>query len=271
MEDIEEASMKVMAGPEKKSRVVTPEEKKLTAYHEAGHAVAGFYCKHHPRVHEITIIPRGQAGGYTMYLPEKDRSYVTKGEMFEDIVSSLGGRVAEQLILEDISTGASNDLQQATNIARQMITRYGFSERLGPVVYGTSQEETFLGRDLGQGRVTADHRCRDRQRDPRYHRWSLRDLPPHLTEHRPAPCAGKGSDGARKAQRGAVQHHYGRRHPASLRGGCKARAGTGRPDRAACPVQPAEPAETAERAEPAEQAEPAQPEMPQPDAPEQQD
>ena len=139
-------------GPEKKSRVVTPEEKKLTAYHEAGHAVAGFYCKHHPRVHEITIIPRGQAGGYTMYLPEKDRSYVTKGEMFEDIVSSLGGRVAEQLILEDISTGASNDLQQATNIARQMITKYGFSERLGPVVYGTSQEETFLGRDLGQGK-----------------------------------------------------------------------------------------------------------------------
>ena len=152
MEDIEEASMKVMAGPEKKSRVVTPEEKKLTAYHEAGHAVAGFYCKHHPRVHEITIIPRGQAGGYTMYLPEKDRSYVTKGEMFEDIVSSLGGRVAEQLILDDISTGASNDLQQATSIARQMITRYGFSERLGPVVYGTSQEETFLGRDFAQGK-----------------------------------------------------------------------------------------------------------------------
>ena len=152
MEDIEEASMKVMAGPEKKSRVVTAEEKKLTAYHEAGHAVAGFYCKHHPRVHEITIIPRGQAGGYTMYLPEKDRSYVTKGEMFEDIVSSLGGRVAEQLILDDISTGASNDLQQATNIARQMITKYGFSERLGPVVYGTSQEETFLGRDFTQGK-----------------------------------------------------------------------------------------------------------------------
>ena len=152
MAELNEAVIKVIAGPEKKSRVVIERERKLTAYHEAGHAVAGFYCKHHPRVHEITIIPRGQAGGYTMYLPEKDRSYVTKGEMFEDIVSSLGGRVAEQLILDDISTGASNDLQQATNIARQMITKYGFSERLGPVVYGTSQEETFLGRDLGQGK-----------------------------------------------------------------------------------------------------------------------
>ena len=156
MEDIEEASMKVMAGPEKKSRVVTAEEKKLTAYHEAGHAVAGFYCKHHPRVHEITIIPRGQAGGYTMYLPEKDRSYVTKGEMFEDIVSSLGGRVAEQLILEDISTGASNDLERATSTARSMVTRYGFSEKLGPIVYGNDQNEVFLGRDLGSSRDYSD-------------------------------------------------------------------------------------------------------------------
>ena len=152
MAEIEEASMKVIAGPEKRSRVVTPEEKRLTSYHEAGHAVAGYYCKHHPRVHEITIIPRGQAGGYTMYLPEKDRTYVTKGEMFEDIVSALGGRVAEQLILDDISTGASSDLQSATDTARKMVTRYGFSERLGPVVYGTPQEETFLGRDFGQGK-----------------------------------------------------------------------------------------------------------------------
>ena len=152
MAEIEEASIKVIAGPEKKSRVVTPEEKKLTAYHEAGHAVAGFYCKHHPKVHEITIIPRGQAGGYTMYLPEKDRSYVTKGEMYEDIVSSLGGRVAEQIILDDISTGASSDLESATNTARNMVMRYGFSERLGPVVYGTREEETFLGRDFSQGK-----------------------------------------------------------------------------------------------------------------------
>jgi cell division protease FtsH len=152
MAEIEEASMKVIAGPEKKSRVVTPEEKKLTAFHEAGHAVAGYYCKHHPKVHEITIIPRGQAGGYTMYLPEKDRTYVTKSEMYEDIVSALGGRVAEQLILDDISTGASSDLQSVTDTARKMVTRYGFSERLGPVVYGTAQEETFLGRDFGQGK-----------------------------------------------------------------------------------------------------------------------
>ena len=152
MAELNEAVIKVIAGPEKKSRVVIERERKLTAYHEAGHAIVIHDLPTQDPVHEITIIPRGQAGGYTMYLPEKDRSYVTKGEMFEDIVSSLGGRVAEQLILDDISTGASNDLQQATNIARQMITKYGFSERLGPVVYGTSQEETFLGRDLGQGK-----------------------------------------------------------------------------------------------------------------------
>ena len=152
MAELNEAVIKVIAGPEKKSRVVPPQAKRLTAYHEAGHAVVIHELDSQDPVHQITIIPRGQAGGYTMYLPEKDRSYVTKGEMFEDIVSSLGGRVAEQLILDDISTGASNDLQQATNIARQMITKYGFSERLGPVVYGTSQEETFLGRDLGQGK-----------------------------------------------------------------------------------------------------------------------
>ena len=125
MEDIEEASMKVMAGPEKKSRVVTPEEKKLTAYHEAGHAVAGFYCKHHPRVHEITIIPRGQAGGYTMYLPGEETSYRTANYLSARIASAMGGRVAEQLVLGEISTGASQDIKQATEIARSMVTEYG--------------------------------------------------------------------------------------------------------------------------------------------------
>ena len=150
--EIEEASVKVMMGPEKKSHVVTDEERRLTAYHETGHAITGYFSKHHDPVHQISIISRGGAGGYTMYLPEKDPSYVTKTAMFENIVTLLGGRVAEQLVLDDISTGASNDLQRATDTARSMVTRYGFSERMGPVVYGSDPGETFLGRDFGQGK-----------------------------------------------------------------------------------------------------------------------
>ena len=151
-QEIEEASIKVVAGPEKKSHVVTDKEKRLTAYHEGGHAITGYFCPTHDPVHQISIVPRGQAGGFTMYLPDKDASYVTKTAMQESIVTLLGGRVAEQLVLEDISTGASNDLERATSTARRMVTRYGFSERLGPVVYGTDQAQTFLGRDLGQGK-----------------------------------------------------------------------------------------------------------------------
>ena len=151
-QEIEEASIKVVAGPEKKSHVVTDKEKLLTAYHEGGHAITGYFCPTHDPVHQISIVPRGQAGGFTMYLPDKDASYVTKTAMQESIVTLLGGRVAEQLVLEDISTGASNDLERATSTARSMVTRYGFSERLGPVVYGTDQAQTFLGRDLGQGK-----------------------------------------------------------------------------------------------------------------------
>lgn len=150
--EIEEASVKVMMGPEKKSHVVTDDERRLVAYHETGHAITGYFGKHHDPVHQISIISRGGAGGYTMYLPEKDPSYVTKTAMFENIVSLLGGRVAEQLVLDDISTGASNDLQRATDTARAMVTRYGFSERMGPVVYGSDPEQTFLGRDFGQGK-----------------------------------------------------------------------------------------------------------------------
>ena len=150
--EIEEASVKVMMGPEKKSHVVTDEERRLTAYHETGHAITGYFSKHHDPVHQISIISRGGAGGYTMYLPEKDPSYITKTAMFENIVTLLGGRVAEQLVLEDISTGASSDLQRATDTARAMVTRYGFSERMGPVVYGSDPGETFLGRDFGQGK-----------------------------------------------------------------------------------------------------------------------
>ena len=166
--EVEEASIKVVAGPEKKSRVVTEKEKRLTAYHETGHAITGYFCKTHDPVHQISIIPRGAAGGYTMYLPEKDASYVTRTAMSENIVTLLGGRVAEQLVLDDISTGASNDLQRATDTARAMVTRYGFSERLGPVVYGGDPGETFLGRDFGQGKgyseavaAEIDHEIRD--------------------------------------------------------------------------------------------------------------
>ena len=251
MEDIEEASMKVMAGPEKKSRVVTPEEKKLTAYHEAGHAVAGFYCKHHPRVHEITIIPRGQAGGYTMYLPEKDRSYVTKGEMFEDIVSSLGGRVAEQLILDDISTGASNDLQQATNIARQMITKYGFSERLGPVVYGTSQEETFLGRDLGQGKGYSETTAAEIDSEMRdiideAYETCRRTLTEHIDQLHALAQALMEREKLNEKEFNAVM--AGETLPSREDPDAK-------PAEAQPAVQPVEQAETAEAAEPAEPAE----------------
>ena len=151
-QDIEEASIKVVAGPEKKSRVVTEREKRLTSYHEAGHAITHYYCETADPVHEISIIPRGAAGGYTMSLPEEDKNYVTKKQMEDNIVTLLGGRVAEKLVLDDISTGASNDLERATAIARSMVMRYGFSERLGPVVYGNEPSETFLGRDLSAGR-----------------------------------------------------------------------------------------------------------------------
>ncbi|MDE6707444.1 MAG: ATP-dependent zinc metalloprotease FtsH [Oscillospiraceae bacterium] len=147
-QDIAEATIKVVAGPEKKSRIKTEREIKLTAYHEAGHAICTYYCPHQDKVHQISIIPRGMAGGYTLSLPEHDKSYNSMMEMHEEIVVLLGGRVAEKLIMDDISTGASNDLERATATARNMITRYGFSEKLGPVVYGNDQGEPFLGRDF---------------------------------------------------------------------------------------------------------------------------
>lgn len=146
-DELEEASIKVVAGPEKKSKVITEDEKKLTAYHEGGHALCTYYSKSQDKVHQVSIIPRGQAGGFTMSLPVKNKSYVSKNEMYENIVVLLGGRVAEKLILDDISTGASNDLERATSTARNMVTRYGFSDNLGPVVYGQGDHEVFLGRD----------------------------------------------------------------------------------------------------------------------------
>ena len=150
--DIEEASIKVVAGPEKKSRVISEKEKALTAYHESGHAITAYYLKSQDKVHQVSIVPRGMMGGYTMQLPEDDRSYRTKTWMLEQIVVLLGGRVAEKLVLDDISTGASNDIERATQVARNMVTRYGFSEKLGPVLYGSENDEVFLGRSYNQGR-----------------------------------------------------------------------------------------------------------------------
>lgn len=147
MDEIEEATTKVMAGPQKKSRVISDAERKLTAYHEAGHAIVMRATPDADPVHQITIIPRGMAGGFTMWLPEEDRFFETKGHMINNIKHLLGGRVAEELKLDDISTGASNDLERATGIARQMITKYGFSEKLGPVSFSSS-DEVFLGRDF---------------------------------------------------------------------------------------------------------------------------
>ncbi len=152
MEEIEEATIKVIVGPEKPSHVVTEKERKLTAYHEAGHAIVTYNCPTQDKVHQVSIIPRGGAGGFTLSLPEKDVMYMTKKEMEENICTLLAGRVAESLMLDDISTGASNDIERATKIARAMVTRYGFSERLGTMIYGKDQNEVFLGMEMTQDR-----------------------------------------------------------------------------------------------------------------------
>ena len=150
MEDCDEAILKVEMGPEKKSRKMSAKAKRLTAYHEAGHAIAGKHLEHTDPVHYITIIPRGMAGGFTLFRPQEDlESFTSKSEMFENIVMSLGGRIAEKLFLEDISTGASGDIQQASNIARNMVMRYGMSEKLGPILYDSSDHSIFIGRDFG--------------------------------------------------------------------------------------------------------------------------
>ncbi|NLT57860.1 MAG: ATP-dependent zinc metalloprotease FtsH [Clostridiales bacterium] len=147
-QDVEEATIKVIAGPEKRSRTVNEKERKLTAYHEAGHAIVTRFLKTQSPVHQISIIPRGRAGGYTLSLPTEDKYYSSREEMREEIALLLGGRVAEHLCLDDISTGASNDIERATSIARKMVTKYGMSESLGPIVYGNGEHEVFLGRDF---------------------------------------------------------------------------------------------------------------------------
>ena len=152
MKDIEDAMIKVTMGPEKKSKVISEKERKLVAFHEAGHAVVSKFLPTQDQVHQISIVPRGMAGGYTMYRPTEDKSFMSKTEMEENIVSLLGGRVAEKLILNDISTGASNDIERASKIARDMVTKYGMSERIGAIMYGSGQEEVFLGRDFAQSK-----------------------------------------------------------------------------------------------------------------------
>ena len=152
MQEVEDAMVKVTMGPEKKSRVISDKEKKLVAFHEAGHAVVSRFLPTQDNVHQISIIPRGMAGGYTMYRPSEDKSFMSKLEMEENIVSLLGGRVAEALVLGDVSTGASNDIERATKIARSMVTKYGMSEKLGAIAYGSGEEEVFLGRDFAKER-----------------------------------------------------------------------------------------------------------------------
>lgn len=152
MLEIEDAMVKVTMGPEKRTRVRSDKEQKLVAYHEAGHAVVSRFLPTQDPVHQISIVPRGMAGGYTMYRPTEDKSFMSRTEMVETIVSLLGGRVAEHLILDDISTGASNDIERATKIARNMVTKYGMSERIGTIMLGQNQEEVFLGRDIAQGK-----------------------------------------------------------------------------------------------------------------------
>lgn len=150
--EIEEATIKVVVGTEKKSHKISDKEKRLTAFHEGGHALATYYLEGQDPVHQISIIPRGMAGGYTMSMPQEDRSYRSRQEMLDELVVLLGGRVAEALVLGDISTGASNDIQRATKIARSMVTKYGMSEKLGPISYGSEDEEVFVGRDYGHVR-----------------------------------------------------------------------------------------------------------------------
>ena len=152
MKEIEDAMVKVTMGPEKKTRVRSEKENKLVAYHEAGHAVVSRFLESQDPVHQISIVPRGMAGGYTMYRPTEDKSFMSKTEMEENIVSLLGGRVAEKLILNDISTGASNDIERASKIAREMVTKYGMSDRIGSIMFGSGQEEVFLGRDFAQSK-----------------------------------------------------------------------------------------------------------------------
>jgi len=152
MGELEDSVERVIAGPEKKSRVISDYEKKLVAYHEAGHAILGHFLPHTDPLHKVSIIPRGRAGGYTLLLPKEDRRYMTRSQILDQVTMLLGGRVAEALILKEISTGAQNDLERATELVRKIITEFGMSEELGPLTFGRKQEQVFLGRDIARDR-----------------------------------------------------------------------------------------------------------------------
>ncbi|NLF46398.1 MAG: ATP-dependent metallopeptidase FtsH/Yme1/Tma family protein [Syntrophomonadaceae bacterium] len=156
MEEMEESIERVIAGPEKKSRVISEKEKRLVAYHEAGHAIVSYFLPNTDKLHKISIIPRGRAGGYTLLLPEEDRNYITKSYLLDEVTTLLGGRVAEAIVLNDISTGAQNDLERASSTVRKMITEYGMSNELGPLTFGHKSEEVFLGRDISRDRNYSD-------------------------------------------------------------------------------------------------------------------
>lgn len=156
MDELEESIERVIAGPEKKSRVISDKEKRLVAYHEGGHAIVSYFLPNTDKLHKISIIPRGRAGGYTLLLPEEDRNYITKSRMLDEVTTLLGGRVAEALVLNDISTGAQNDLERASGIVRKMIMEYGMSEELGALTFGHKSEEVFLGKEISQGRNFSD-------------------------------------------------------------------------------------------------------------------
>jgi len=168
MKELEEATIRVIAGPEKKSRVVSEQDRKLTAYHEAGHAVVQKLTPNADPVHQVSIVPRGRAGGYTISLPQQDKYYMSKIELEDQIVTLLGGRVAEKVVLNDISTGAKNDLERATTIARKMVTEYGMSEKLGPMTFGTDHDEVFIGRDLARSRNYSEEIAASIDKEIRY-------------------------------------------------------------------------------------------------------
>jgi cell division protease FtsH len=156
MEEIDEAIDRVIAGPQKKSRVISEKEKKTIAYHEAGHTIVGYYLEHADTVHKVTVVPRGQAGGYVVMLPKEDRFLLTKNELLDKVTGLLGGRVAEEIVFGEISTGAHNDFEKATSIVRRMITEYGMSDKLAPMQFGRPQGHVFLGRDLGHEQNYSD-------------------------------------------------------------------------------------------------------------------